>query len=138
MKTPVRKQAVKRIVRRKYTAFASSVVQSEVTGTKILVEVARKVKREMKAFSSDATASVLRDTYEALKRFSWKTVHMEMKKHMPTLMSLLSLIVPLPEEKEPLLCMLTAQLLKARHQRMSLVQRAVSLMLYGSGTRKQV
>lgn len=138
VKTPVRKQAVKRIVRRRYTAFASSVVRSDVTCNQILTEIARKVKQEMKNFSSDATASLLTDTYEALKCFSWETVHLEMRRSIPTLMSLLSAIVPCSDQKEPLLCMLAAQLLKSRHQRMSLVQRAVSLMLYGSGTRKQV
>lgn len=138
MKTPVRKHAVKRIVRRKYTALASSMVQSDATCNAVLIEVARKVKQEMKKFSSDATDSLLRDTYEALKRFSWKTVHLEMRRHIPTLMSLLSAIIPCSDKKEPLICMLAAQLLKSRHQRMSLVQRAISVMLYGSGSSKQV
>ena len=45
---------MKRIVRRKYTAFASSVVHSNVTCSQILTEVVQSVKQEIKNFSSDA------------------------------------------------------------------------------------
>ena len=82
---------MKRIVRRKYTAFALSVVCSDVTCSQIITEVVRRVKQELKNFISDTTASLLT---EALKRFSWKTVHLEMRRNIPTLMSWLSAIVP--------------------------------------------
>ena len=82
---------MKHIVRRKYTAFASSVVHSDVTCSQILTKVVQRVKQEIKNFSSNATASLLT---EALKHFSWKTVHLEMRRNIPTLMSWLSAIVP--------------------------------------------
>ena len=63
---------------------------------------------------------------------------LELTKKVPTLMDLLSHIVKQPTEKKPLLCMVASQLLKSRHQRMGLVQRAVSIMMYGNGTSKQV
>ena len=82
-------------MRQKYTAFASSVVCSDVTCSQIITEVVQRVKQEMKNFSSDATASLLT---EALKHFSWKTVHLEMRRNIPTLMSWLSAIVPVQSD----------------------------------------
>ena len=92
----------------------------------------------MKAMCSDKHDSILRDTREAVQRFHWDTVWLELQKNVPTLMSLLINLVRRPAESKPLLCLLASQIVKARHQRMGLVQRAVSVMLYGNGTAKQV
>ena len=104
----------------------------------VLLEISRKIKKEMKDLSSDDRDSVLRDAVEAVKRFNWTTVMMEYEKMMPTLMTLLKQLVPKPIEHKPLLCQVASQILKSRHQRMGLVHRAVSIMLYGNGTNKQV
>ena len=93
----------------------------------------------MKHMSSDNHDSILRDAYmvEALKHFDWERVRMELKK-LPILLTLLKQIVPWPAEQKPLLCLVVSQLLKSRHQRLGLVQRAVSIMLYGNSSSKQV
>ena len=138
IKTPSRKKAVKRIVRRTYTSLTSGIVQSDAISGKIIAEISRKVTSEMKKFSSNETDSLLRDTNEAVKHFSWRTVYLEMKRHIPTLINLLSSIVPCAGEREQLVCMVAAQLLKSRHQKMCLVQRAVSVLMYGNGSTKAV
>ena len=92
----------------------------------------------MKDLSSDRQASILNNSNEAVKNFSWETVRLELYKKVPTLMSLLSHIVRRPTQHIPFLCMVTSQLLKSRHQRLCLVQQAVSVTLYGNGTAKQV
>ena len=129
---------MKRMVRCNYSAFASTIVKSDTTFDKLIAETARKIKLEMKKFSSDETDSLLRDTYEAVKHFSWRTVYLEMQRHLPTLVSLLAGIIPHSDLKEPLVCMVISQILKSRHQRMCLVQRAVSVMMYGNGCSKMV
>lgn len=63
---------------------------------------------------------------------------LELQECLPTLIQLLQSIIPSPAEHTPLLCLIASQLLKARHGRLGLVQRAVSIMLYGHGTHKQV
>ncbi len=78
------------------------------------------------------------DTVEAVKDFHWETVMFEFEKKLPTLVNLLKGILPRPAQQRPLLGLLISQLLKPRHQRMGLVQRAISLMLYGNGAGKQV
>ena len=63
---------------------------------------------------------------------------LELSHKIPTLMSLLSQLVRRPATQKPLLCLLASQLLKSRHHHMGLVQRAVSVMMYGNATTKQV
>lgn len=90
-----------------------------------------KIKTEMKDISSRAHDSILRDTIEAVKHFSWETILIELKEKLQTLISLLTQLIG---QQVPLLCLLASQILKAK----GLVQRAVSVMLYGNGTAKQV
>lgn len=104
----------------------------------VLSKLASKIIAEMKELSSDAHNSILRDQVEAVKHFHWDTVMLELLQKCPTLMTLLSKVVQQPKDNKPLLCFIACQLLKSRHQHMGLVQRAVSVMLYGSGTAKQV
>ena len=47
----------------------------------VLLEISRKIKKEMKDLSSDDRDSVLRDAVEAVKRFNWTTVMMEYEKN---------------------------------------------------------
>ena len=104
----------------------------------VISQIANKIKAEMKDISSEAHDSILRDSIEAVKHFHWETVMLELSHKIPTLMSLLSQLVQQPATQKPLLCFLASQLLKARHQHMGLVQRAVSVMMYRNGTAKQV
>ena len=103
----------------------------------LLKKLAAKVQMEMKEISSRGHNSILRDTVEAVKHFSWETVALELQAKMPTLMTLLCRVTSKPV-KSPLVCFLGSMILKARHQHMGLVQRAISVMMYGYGTSKQV
>lgn len=138
VRTPSRSTAIKRVIRKNYTSIAAAVVNSPSTSKSAISNIALKIKREMKSLGSVSHDSVLRDTVEAIKWFSWERVSLELFQKLPTLMALLSKIVRKPTERGPLLCMLASQLLKCRHPKLGLVQRAVSIMMYGNGTAKQV
>ena len=129
---------MKRLARGSYTALSASLTKSDRMGNQIIADIIRIVRKEMKELSSESHSSILRDTFEAVKRFSWETVWMELVNKVPTLMKILSGLVPQPSEDKPLLCLLVSMLVKRRSPKLSLVQRAVSLMLYGNGTSKQV
>ena len=103
----------------------------------ISTKLSLKICDEMKHLSSTATASILRDSTEAVKYFHWDTVLLELQQHVPTLMSLLSRLVGKSAGRSPLRCLLPSMILKSRHHQLSLVQRAISVMLYGNGTAKQ-
>ena len=138
IRTPSRKAGIKGIARRSYKTLASTIAKSPIMLASMLKEVCGAIKVEMKQLSSDKHDSVLRDNIEAVKHFHWDTVMLEMEKMIPTLISILKHLVPSPSQNKPLVALIASQLLKARHQRMGLVQRAVSVMLYGNGSSKQV
>ena len=96
VRTPVRKQGIKRLVRKNYRSLASTVMSSAAIAKPVLMEVSRKIKVEMKQLSSDAHDSILRDAYtvEALKHFDWDRVMLELEKTLPILLTLLKQIVP--------------------------------------------
>ena len=57
--------------------------------------------------------------------------------NVPTLMRFLVALVS-NEKCKPLLCVVACMILKHKSQRMSLVQRVISVLLYGNGTHKKV
>lgn len=138
VRTPARKDAVKRLARRHYASLASSMVESASTSTKIVHEVVRKIKAEMRVIRSEKHDSILLDTQEAVKNFSWETVVLELQNKTHTLMHLLQNLVAKPSHNKPLICLIASQFLKQRYPKLCLVQRAVSAFLYGKGTNKQV
>ena len=135
--TPRRKHIIKRTVCRFHTALASDMVKSPSTSSQVVSKVALKIREEMKALSSNQHDSILRPKYtvEALKYFEWERIWLELSANLPTLTSLLELIV---KKNKPLICLISSQLLKCRHPQLGLAQRAVSIMLHAHGTQKQV
>ena len=135
MKTPSRQKAIKHLSRKSYRSLATDLLDSPFKRKNLLTQLALRIKKEMKDLASDEYDTILKDT---VKMFSWETVKLELTRKMPTLTSLLSQLVPKPEEHTALICMIASQLLKCRHRQLCLVQRAVSVMFYGNGTVKQV
>lgn len=138
IKTPSRRRNIRRLTRRSYPTLVSALANSPSTRNSVIKKLAAMIRSEMKSLSSSSYDSILRDTIEAVKHFHWDTVLFELLKKVPTLMALLNQVIKRSAEKKPLLCMVASQLLKSYHPCMGLVQRAVSIMLYGNGTAKQV
>ena len=134
--TPSRKDGIKQYARRCYQAVAATAAKSAPTSEKIMREVARTIRREMEDLASADHDSILRDTTEAVKHISWETIALELKKTVPTLMSLLRSLVR--NESQPFISSLACQLIKDHHPKLELMQRAVSVLLYGNGTSKHV
>ena len=136
--TPSRKKCVRKLARRSYTSMAATVVNSPTMCATVITKLVAKIKAEMRKLSSKEHDSILRDTIEAVKHFHWDTVMLELVQRAPTLMHLLKQLVVRQDERKPFLCFLASQILKSHNMHMGLVQRAVSVMLYGNGTSKEV
>ena len=80
--------------------------------------------------------SILRDSHEAVKNFSWETIWLELQLKVPTLVNLLEQL--LPKSSKHLLCFIICTILKKRSPHMALMQRTISIMLYAKGCNKQV
>ena len=118
--------------------MAAGVLRSSDMASPFVNKVCSNIIAEMKAISSVNHNSFLRNSVESVKQFEWEAVIDELYSHMPTLMSILSNIIPKSADRKPLQCMITSQLLKTRHPHMCLVQRVVSVMMYGNSVAKQV
>jgi hypothetical protein len=114
------------------------------------------LSRELSNLASLKTNSMLRNrSCEALEQFSWQDLLAELEKETPITLSLLKQCAHvkrrahkprgeggrssrrIPNE-EAAVGMCFAILMRARSQRMNLVQRLISVLLYGSHAPKQV
>lgn len=98
--------------------------------------------REMKAMASDNVNLILKSSdMNILTTFSWNLLIQELTVHAPTLLSILTSITTTltPRENQTaIIGMCTAMLLKHRYERMSLVQKLLSTILYSGSASKQV
>ena len=102
----------------------------------VLNELAKEVSAEMMNFSTTKNYTLLKDSHDALKNFSWKSIWLEIQEKSPILLLFFQKVLPKANKK--LLCFLICMMLKCHCMHLSLVQRAVSVLLYGNGCHKQV
>lgn len=137
IKTPTRKRTIKQLARRSYRSFSTSVVNSKLYTRNIVRQMAQTIKGEIKSITSEKEGSIIKGEICALQQFQWESILLHFQRCMPTLMLLLKMLIP-DSRKTPLLCTIASQILKCHKRKMSLLQQAISLLLYGSGTKKQV
>ena len=102
IRTPWRKKAV-RLARRRDSMFTSAPLTSIAGRKSTISAVARAVQEELNVLCSTNHDSILRDSIEAVKHFSWETVWLELCKMLPTLVSLLMELVRHPPDNKPFL-----------------------------------
>lgn len=98
------------------------------------------IKKEMKVICSESHDSILWDCNEGIRFFKWERLFKEMCDQMPTLTTLLLFLVSGKDDTKRiiLVCVLSCMLLKNRFRKMGLLQRIVSVLLYGNGCSKQL
>lgn len=113
--------------------MATALVRSQPGSKSAVKSIAGVIKEEMQHLCSTSHNSLLRDNIEAVKCFSWETVWLELER-----IHLFRLLLKRPDEHKPLICFLASAILKERSPRVCLVQRVISVLLYGNGTNKEV
>ncbi len=108
----------------------------------LLKRIGVLVRNELVAMCSDRTDSILRHqgTTE-LKTFSWEKLLDELEANAPVFLSILRECTRTRRPRtnqDAVVGMCAAVLLKYRYAKMSLVQRILSLVLYGGRSGKQV
>ena len=134
--TPSRKRIVNSLGRRSYKAAARAITSSDQTKRHVVGSIALQIRHEMSDICSLQNPSLLRNSYADIKNFSWKALSSEFSKRVPTLMFLLNSILPKSDER--FILFLVALVLKKRCKHLSLVQRVISIFLYGYAANKQV
>ena len=136
--SPWSQQNISRICCGSYPSLASSLVTSDRTGNTVLKSLVQNIQKEIKHICSDDHDSILRDAHEGVKRFNWETVWAELMAQVPLLMKLLALIVRFSVKEKPLLCLIASMILKHHSPQVSLVQRAITVLLHGCAVPKKV
>ena len=136
MNSPARKKIVNSLGRRSYKAAARAITSADQTKSHIVVSVAQQIRQEMSGICSSQNPSLLRSSYAGVKNFSWKAISSEFSTRVPTLMFLLKSILPKSDDRFILFAV--ALILKKRCKHLFLVQKVISILLYGYATNKQV
>ena len=132
--TPHRKKAVSSCARKSYKSAASHV--TELSQSQVLNVVALKIRSQMQAICSSNFSSMLRNDHGELKNFSWELLWDEFQTKVPWLVKFLKTI--LPGVDKIFVSFVICLLLKKKCQKMSLMQRMMSVVLYGNSASKQV
>lgn len=105
-------------------------------------KVAQIIHSEVKKMCTHDVNSILRQTScESLGNFQWCNLISELQQHAPTLMTILNACTKTRryrKNKNGVIGMCAAMLLKFRYNRMSLVQKLISTILYAGHSGKQV
>ena len=84
--------------------MATGMISLSGISNPVISEEAQKIKSEMNDLASVAHDSILRNSDSAVKNFQWETVSTELSEKMPTLMLLLTQLIPKPTKSKPFLC----------------------------------
>ena len=134
--TPQRRKIGKMLIRKSYPAFTKSVVDTFSKET--VNSLCYKVRKEVRHICSNSVNSVLKSDGISISQFTWDTIWSELCNYLPTLTSVFVGIIKDSPTSRPIICMLISMILKRLNQRMSLVQRVMSMYLYGNAVHKQV
>ena len=138
VKSPWSSLNVRRILNKSYNSLSSSIATSDRTQNETIASLTLVIRKEMKDICSLDQASILMDDVEALRHFSWESIWLELKIYVPTLVKVLVGILPDGKEAHKIISLIVCMLLKNRFSKMSLLQRAISIMLYANGCSKKV
>ena len=133
--TPVRRRTIKQVIHRRYATVASRLIQGSSLEN-VLTSLGRQIRAELRQLCLLENKSILRDTVNTVKCFSWEQLLVEFQTKLPTLVKFFKRVFPHCSHK--VLCFTISQLVKQRSPQMALVQRVISVLMYGNGASKQV
>ncbi len=140
--TPNRKHLGKSLARRSTYAIISDLMNNPGSRNYILKKIGTMLRQELTVMSSHKTKSILGSQDIAdMKKFTWSKVLDELSLNAPILHSLLLSCTYRRRprmNRDAIVGMCSAILLKFRYSRMSMVQRILSLILRAGSSGKQV
>lgn len=140
--TPSRKHIGKAVARGRRQSVAIECLKEHSTKRYPLKRIGMLVRNELVVLCSDSTNSILRQqSVSELKEFNWKKLLSELENKAPIFLTILCECTHTRRprsNRDDVMGMCAAILLKHRFPKMSLVQKIMSLVLYGGHSGKQV
>ena len=132
----------KAVARGSRKKIAIECLNDPITRKHVLKAIGSEIRKEMKMMCCDATASVLQsDKKEDLSTFTWSALMGELSKYAPTFMYILKTCTKTKVTRvnqQAIIGFCAAILLKHHLNRMSLVQKIVSIILFNGCMSKSV
>lgn len=142
MLTPSRKHMGKAVARRSKNAIVRELLENPVTKSYVVKKIGVLVRKELVLMCSEKTKSVLSSqSISDLKAFNWKALLAELSSSAPILLSILQSCTHTGKPRvnqDGVIGMCCAILLKFRYQKMCIVQKILSLILYAGNSGKHV
>ena len=114
----------------------NALIKSKETSDHAMNTLQRLVKKEIQKMRKAPPSFMDK---EDIADFNWAALWLQLTKKAPTLMRILeTLLLQESGKNKPLVCFLASIVLKHQCQKLAFVQRAISLLLYGNGTSKEV
>ena len=140
--TPSRKRLGRAMARGSRKAVAVECLKEPTTRKHLLKRIGMLVRNELMSMCSERTSSILSSqSVTDLWEFTWEKLLHELNMNAPVLLTILQECTntrrPRPNQNA-VIGMCTVILLKHRFQKMSLVQKILSLILYAGHSGKQV
>ncbi len=140
MMTPRRKRSAKTIARRSLKTLANECFSDVTTIRYLLKQFHKTIKTEINSLSS-LQSVFCHHSPNDLKMFSWDNLYNELQEKAPFLLDLLKAATETRnprENRDAVICICAAVLLKYRLNKMNLVQKVISLVLHAGRCSKQV
>lgn len=137
--TPSRKRVGKALARRSKWSTVLELLKDAATKQYIVKKIGILVRRELMQMCSEKVDSIL--SSQDLKAFSWKVFLAELSSNAPILLSILQSCTCTRkprQNRDGVIGMCCAILLKFRYQKMCMVQKIISSILYAGNSGKQV
>jgi len=127
---------VRSLTRRSYKAASSVFTCLPRTPSYLLERLASQIRKELNVICSLNHNSLLRGKHTTLKDFSWTEIWHKLIENVSTLVNFFEKLLPKAGSKY--ICFLTSSILKKRCHQTSLLQHAISFLLYANGTNREV
>ena len=140
--TPRRKKFGKAIARRFNSSVIDECLKQEDTRKNLFKKLINLLQEDIRRMCSSKVNSILQNkTADALKQFSWDTVMKELVQHAPTLLHVLRGCTFSKKNKDLIngtTCVCAAIIMHLKNQKMNMLQRILSLVLYAGHSAKLV
>lgn len=140
--TPSRKQAGRAVARRSRSSLVAEVLKDPVTRQYVVKRIGMIVRKELSVMCSENAGSILGSKQVSdLKDFTWNKLLVELETNTPVLLTILKTCTQTRRSRcnrNTVIGMCSAILLRHHHVKMCLVQKIVSMILYAGDCSKQV
>lgn len=133
--TPTRRHTIKQVYRREFSSALQS-LRNVLPPEQMGIAHAKVLIKEIENLSSKDSSNCFHSTEDSLRTFKWDMVWNELESNAPVLLHFFQLLFR--GAPKALICFAISMVIKWRAPKLGLVQRVVSVLLYGNGASKQV